>query len=119
MGYLITRKRELGQSGTLYEMELRTPLIAAKAHAGNFILIRINETGERIPLTVADYDREKGTITIVFQVVGKTTKLLSMTIFVGMHSVPNPIVLIQICGLSKEISWTTPSSKLRWAGHKS
>jgi ferredoxin--NADP+ reductase len=77
MGYLITRKREIGRSGTLYEMELRTPLIAAKAHAGNFILIRINETGERIPLTVADYDRLKGTITIVFQVVGKTTKLLS------------------------------------------
>ena len=58
-------------------MELDTPLIAKKAHAGNFILIRIDETGERIPLTIADYDKEKGTIVIVFQVVGKTTKLLS------------------------------------------
>ncbi len=58
-------------------MDIDAPLIAKKAFAGNFILIRINETGERIPLTIADYDREKGIITIVFQVVGKTTLLLS------------------------------------------
>jgi ferredoxin--NADP+ reductase len=57
-------------------MVLRTPLIAKKAHAGNFVLLRVNETGERIPLTVADYDREKGTITLVIQVVGKSTKLI-------------------------------------------
>ncbi|TES97113.1 MAG: sulfide/dihydroorotate dehydrogenase-like FAD/NAD-binding protein [Promethearchaeota archaeon] len=69
-------KKELGSNGIIYEMVLRTPLIAKKAHAGNFILIRINETGERIPLTIADYDREKGTITLVIQVVGKSTKLL-------------------------------------------
>ena len=58
-------------------MVLHTPLIAQKAYAGNFILLRINETGERFPLTIADYNREKGIITIVFQVVGKSTKLLS------------------------------------------
>jgi len=58
-------------------MILDTPLIAKKAHAGNFIIIRINEAGERIPLTIADYDRNEGTITIVFQIVGKSTKLLS------------------------------------------
>jgi len=56
---------------------LNTPFIARKANAGNFILIRINEQGERIPLTIADYNREEGTITIVFQVVGKSTTLLS------------------------------------------
>lgn len=78
MVYKILMKKELGSSGTLFEIELATPLIAKKARAGNFILIRINEKGERIPLTIADYDREKGTITIVFQVVGKTTKLLSI-----------------------------------------
>jgi len=61
----------------LFEMILDTPLIAQKAHAGNFILLRINETGERFPLTIADYNRDKGTITIVFQVFGKSTKLLS------------------------------------------
>jgi len=75
--YKILEKRELGTSGILFEMILDTPLIAQKAHAGNFILLRINETGERFPLTIADYDRDKGTITIVFQVFGKSTKLLS------------------------------------------
>jgi len=75
--YKILKKEELGNSGTLVEMDLETPLIAKKARAGNFVLIRVNETGERFPLTVADYDREKGTITIVFQIVGKSTKLLS------------------------------------------
>jgi len=74
--YEILEKKELGSSGTIYEMVLRTPLIAKKARAGNFVLLRINETGERIPLTVADYDREKGTITLVIQVVGKSTKLI-------------------------------------------
>ena len=76
MPYEILEKKELGGSGTIYEMVIRTPLIAKKAHAGNFVLLRVNETGERIPLTVADYDREKGTITLVIQVVGKSTKLL-------------------------------------------
>jgi len=74
--YEILEKKELGSSGNIYEMVLRTPLIAKKAHAGNFVLLRVNETGERIPLTVADYDREKGTITLVIQVVGKSTKLI-------------------------------------------
>ena len=77
MPYKILEKRELGTSGILFEMILHTPLIAQKAHAGNFILLRINETGERFPLTIADYNRDKGTITIVFQVFGKSTKLLS------------------------------------------
>lgn len=77
MPYRILEKRELGNSGLVFEMVLDTPLIAKKAYAGNFLLLRVNETGERFPLTVADYDREKGTITIVFQVVGKSTKLLS------------------------------------------
>lgn len=77
MPYKILEKRELGKSGVLFEMVLDTPLIAQKAYAGNFILLRINETGERFPLTIADYDRDKGTITIVYQVVGKSTKLLS------------------------------------------
>jgi ferredoxin--NADP+ reductase len=74
--YEIIEKIELGTSGTIFEMVLKTPLIAKKAYAGNFVIVRINETGERIPLTIADYDREKGTITLVIQVVGKSTKLL-------------------------------------------
>jgi len=77
MPYKILKKVQLGNSGTLFEMDIYAPLIARKAYAGNFILIRINETGERIPLTIADYDIEKGVITIVIQVVGKSTLLLS------------------------------------------
>ena len=77
MPYQILEKKELGKNAILFEMLLDTPLIAKKSYAGNFIIIRSNETGERIPLTIADYDRKAGTITIVFQVVGKSTKLLS------------------------------------------
>ena len=73
----ILEKRILGQKGILFEMVLETPLLAKKVNAGNFIIIRINEKSERIPLTIADYNREEGTITIVIQVVGKSTKLLS------------------------------------------
>lgn len=76
MPYKILEKRELGESGIVFEMVLETPFIAKKAYAGNFVLVRINETGERIPLTIADYDRDKGTITIVVQIAGKSTKLL-------------------------------------------
>lgn len=77
MPYKILKKQQLGTSGTLFEMVLDTPLIAKKAFAGNFILLRIDEKGERFPLTIADYDSEKGTITIVVQIVGKSTKHLS------------------------------------------
>lgn len=77
MPYKIIKKVQLGDSGTLFEMDIFAPLIAKKADAGNFVLIRINEKGERIPLTIADYNREKGIITLVIQVVGKSTLLLS------------------------------------------
>lgn len=76
MPYEILEKLELGNSGIIFEMVIKTPLIAKKAYAGNFVLVRVNEHGERIPLTIADYDRDKGTITLVIQVVGKSTKLL-------------------------------------------
>ena len=58
------------------EIVLDTPAIAQKAQAGQFIVIRIDEKGERIPLTVADYNREKGTMTVIFQEAGKTTQQL-------------------------------------------
>ncbi len=57
-------------------MVVSAPFIAKKAKAGQFIILRVDETGERIPLTIADYDREKGTVTIIYQIVGKTTMLL-------------------------------------------
>ncbi len=58
------------------QMTVYAPNIARKALAGQFVIFRVNEKGERIPLTIADYDREKGTITIIFQEVGKSTRLL-------------------------------------------
>ncbi len=57
-------------------MEIEAPYVARKAEPGQFIILRTDEMGERIPLTIADYDRSKGTITIIFQEVGKTTQVL-------------------------------------------
>ena len=78
--FQIVEKRKLNDSMTL--MVVDAPFVAKKAKAGQFIILRVNEFGERIPLTVADYDREKGTVTIIYQIVGKTTKLLD-TLNVG------------------------------------
>ena len=58
-------------------MEIHAPLVAAKAEPGQFIILRVGENGERIPLTIADFNREKGTVTIIFQIVGATTEKLN------------------------------------------
>ncbi len=73
--YKILKKRQLNPSVTL--MVIDAPFIAKKAKAGQFIILRVDEFGERTPLTIADYDREAGTITIIFQIVGRTTQILS------------------------------------------
>ena len=73
--YKIVRKKSLNPTVTL--MDIDAPLVAKKAKPGQFIILRVDEDGERIPLTVAGYDREKGTVTIIFQVVGATTTLLN------------------------------------------
>ena len=73
--YKIVKKKVLNDQVTL--MEIDAPFIAKKAEAGQFIIYRIDEKGERIPLTIADYDREKGTITIIFQTIGGSTKALA------------------------------------------
>ncbi len=59
-------------------LEVSAPEVARKAQSGQFVIVRIDEEGERIPLTIADYDREKGTITLIFQEVGKTTMQMGM-----------------------------------------
>ena len=69
--YKIVHKKELNPSVTL--MSIEAPFIARKAKAGQFIIFRIDEQGERVPLTIAGYDREKGTVTIIFQKVGFST----------------------------------------------
>ncbi|MFR1050432.1 MAG: sulfide/dihydroorotate dehydrogenase-like FAD/NAD-binding protein [Lachnospirales bacterium] len=92
----IVRKQVLNPTVTLLEVD--APLIAKKARAGQFIIFRLDEYGERVPLTIADYDREKGTVTIIFQKVGLSTQLLSdlnegdsILDFVGPLGVPTEI----------------------------
>lgn len=72
--YQIIEKKVLSENVKL--MKIKAPLVAKKAQAGQFIILRIDEKGERIPLTVADYDSKKETVTIIFMEVGKTTKQL-------------------------------------------
>lgn len=73
--YRIVSKKAL--NSTVTQMEIEAPLVAKKAQAGQFIILRVDEDGERIPLTVAGYDRESGTVKIIFQVVGSTTEKLN------------------------------------------
>lgn len=73
--YLIKRKQELNPTVTL--MDIYAPEVAAKARAGQFIILRVDDKGERIPLTIADYDAQNGTVTIIFQVVGGSTQKLN------------------------------------------
>lgn len=74
--YKILKKRILNPTVTM--MDIDAPLVAKKAQAGQFIILRVDEDGERIPLTVAGYDRQTGSVKIIFQVVGATTMKLNM-----------------------------------------
>ncbi len=94
--FKILKKRELNPTVTL--MDIEAPLVAKKAEPGQFIILRVDENGERMPLTIADYDREAGTVTIIFQIVGATTKLLNaknegdfIQDFVGPLGVPTHV----------------------------
>ena len=78
----ITDKKILNP--TVTEITVKAPYVAAKAEAGQFIILRVDEEGERIPLTIADFDREKGTVSVIFQIVGATTYLLNR-LSVGDH----------------------------------
>ncbi|MBP5245759.1 MAG: sulfide/dihydroorotate dehydrogenase-like FAD/NAD-binding protein, partial [Clostridia bacterium] len=73
--YRIVSKQFLNP--TVVKMDVEAPFVAKKALPGQFIILRVDENVERIPLTVADYDREKGTVSIIFQIVGATTEKLS------------------------------------------
>ena len=73
--YRIISKKKLNPSVT--QMEIEAPLVAAKAKPGQFIILRVDEDGERIPLTVAGTDRKRGAVKIIFQTVGATTEILS------------------------------------------
>ena len=73
--YKIVKKEILNSAVSLIEVE--APYIAKKAEPGQFIILRIDEQGERVPFTIADFDRERGTVTVIFQIVGKTTERLN------------------------------------------
>lgn len=73
--YQIVGKKAL--NATVTRMDIYAPFVARKALAGQFIILRVDDDGERIPLTVADYDREKGTVSIIFQIVGGSTQRLN------------------------------------------
>ena len=73
--YKIVKKDALKPTVILYEIE--APMVAKKAQPGQFIILRVDENGERIPITIHDYDREKGTVTIIVQTIGATTEKLS------------------------------------------
>ena len=72
--YKIVSKEKLNP--TVSQIVVEAPYIAKKAEPGQFIILRIDEQGERVPFTIADYDREKGTVTIIYQIVGQTTERL-------------------------------------------
>ena len=73
--YKILKKKQLNPTVTL--MDIEAPLVARAAEPGQFIILRVDEEGERIPLTIADFDRARGSVTIIFQIVGATTEKLN------------------------------------------
>ncbi len=84
-GYEIVARKDF--SDVTYLLEVRHPMLAKAAKAGQFVIVMASEHGERIPLTIADYDRDKGTITLVIQAVGKTTREMQRDLKVGDHLV--------------------------------
>ena len=96
MSYKIVKKADLNSQ--IYLMEIEAPLVARKAAPGQFVILRIDEKGERVPFTIADFHKEKGTVTVIIQAVGKTTRDLSKlnegdTIldFAGPLGIPTPL----------------------------
>ena len=96
MSYKIVKKADLNSQ--IYLMEIEAPLVARKAAPGQFVILRMDEKGERVPFTIADFDKEKGTVTVIIQAVGKTTRDLSKlnegdTIldFAGPLGIPTPL----------------------------
>lgn len=104
--YKITSKRLLTEN--IYLMDIEAPRVARSAQPGQFIIIKNNDKGERIPLTIEDYDREKGTVTIVFQTVGYATKELAkyevgdyVEDFVGPLGQPSEFIHEELSELKK------------------
>ena len=99
--YQIVNKQNLNPTVTL--MDIKAPYVAAKAEAGQFIILRVDADGERIPLTVAGYDRQNGTVRIIFQIVGATTeKLNHLNVGDSIHDFVGPLgTATKLDGLKK------------------
>ena len=116
--YKIIRKKSLNPTVTM--MDIEAPLVAKKAEAGQFIILRVDEEGERIPLTVAGYDREEGTVKIIFQIVGATTAKLGakcegeyITDFAGPLGLPTELSgLRDVCIVGGGVSCTSSAAEL-------
>ncbi|MBL8348724.1 MAG: sulfide/dihydroorotate dehydrogenase-like FAD/NAD-binding protein [Burkholderiaceae bacterium] len=92
-------------SAVTYLLEFRHPLMAKAARPGQFVIVMAHEHGERIPLTIADFDRDKGTITLVIQAVGKTTREMQQACRVGtqLHAVVGPMGIPSRIGDAKKV----------------
>lgn len=95
--YKITKKRLLSEN--IYLMDIEAPRVAKSANPGQFVIVKVDEKGERIPLTICDYDKEAGTVTIVYQTLGASTKVMAnynegdyFSDFVGPLGVPSEMV---------------------------
>jgi NAD(P)H-flavin reductase len=102
-GYEIVARQDF--SDTTFLLEFRHPMMARAAKAGQFVIVMSNELGERIPLTIADFDRGRGTITLVIQAVGKTTREMQQDCRVGsrLHAVVGPMGIPSHIGTSKKV----------------
>ena len=90
MSYRVVTKRFLNKANTICLFEIEAPLIARHAQAGQFIIFRLDEQGERVPVSVAGYDREKGTVSVMVQAAGRTTRML--------HTVKQGDVITDVVG---------------------
>ena len=92
-------------SDVTYLLEVRHPLMARAARPGQFVIVMANEHGERIPLTIADYDRDKGTITLVIQAVGKTTREMQQSCKVGttLYAMVGPMGIPSVLSHAKKV----------------
>ena len=93
-------------SDVTYLLEVRHPLMAKAAKPGQFVIVMLNEQGERIPLTIADFDRNRGTVTLVIQAVGKTTREMQQTCRVGssLFALVGPMGVPSHVGVAKKVA---------------
>jgi len=103
MSFEIVRRQDF--SDVTYLLEINHPLMAKAAKAGQFVIVMSHNLGERIPLTIADFDRDQGTITLVIQAVGKTTREMQQRCVVGasLHAVVGPMGIPSPIGKAKKV----------------